>query len=98
MYLWLLSSPDQAVKRVAQRVKQGGHNIPENDIRRRYFRGLRNLINLYLPLADTVLILDSSTAESGARKIIARKELDRQLQIEDEKIWEMMRESSNVKI
>jgi len=39
MYLWL-SSPDQAVKRVAQRVKQGGHNIPEDDIRRRYYRGL----------------------------------------------------------
>lgn len=97
IYLWL-SSPDQAVKRVAQRVKQGGHNIPESDIRRRYFRGLKNLINLYLPFADTALILDNSTAESGVRKIIARKEFDRQLQIEDEKIWEKMRESANVKI
>ena len=97
MYLWL-SSPDQAVKRVAQRVKQGGHNIPEEDIRRRYFRGLKNLIKLYLPIADTALILDNSSAESGIEKIIARKELNLQLQIEDEKNWEKIQESANVKI
>jgi len=96
IYLWL-SSPDQAVKRVAQRVKQGGHNIPESDIRRRYFRGLRNLINLYLPLVDTALILDNSSTESGTKKIIARKELNLELQIEDEQIWEKIQESVNVK-
>jgi predicted ABC-type ATPase len=97
MYLWL-SSPDQAVKRVAQRVKQGGHHIPEEDIRRRYYRGLRNLINLYLPLANTVLILDNSSAESGIGKIIAKKEQSGQLQIEDKEIWEKMQELASVKI
>lgn len=39
LYLWL-SDENLAVKRVAQRVAQGGHNIPENDIRRRYKQGL----------------------------------------------------------
>jgi predicted ABC-type ATPase len=97
MFLWL-SSPDQAVKRVAQRVRQGGHNIPEDDIRRRYHRGLKNLLNLYLPLASTALILDNSSAESGTRKIIARKDLGFQLQVEDEEIWEKIQRSANVKI
>ncbi len=81
VYLWI-SSPDQAIKRVAQRVKQGGHNIPEEDIRRRYYRGLSNILKLYLPLADTAMLLDNSSAESGARKIIARKDRGIQLQIE----------------
>ena len=96
--IFVVYRADQAVKRVAQRVKQGGHNIPENDIRRRYFRGLKNLIKLYLPLADTALILDNSSAESGIKKIIAKKELNLQLQIEDEEIWEKIQESANVKI
>jgi predicted ABC-type ATPase len=96
MYLWL-SSPDQAVKRVAQRVKQGGHNIPEIDIRRRYCRGITNLLNLYLPLADTALILDNSSAEAGIEKIIAKQNLGVPLQVEDEEIWEKLLESANVK-
>lgn len=97
MYLWL-SSADQAVRRVAQRVKQGGHNIPEDDIRRRYHRGIHNLLDLYLPLSDTALILDNSSAESGFRKIVAKKELHRQLEIEDQDIWEKIQESANVQI
>jgi predicted ABC-type ATPase len=94
MYLWLWG-PEQAIKRVAQRVKQGGHNIPEEDIKRRYFRGLKNLVNLYLPLADTALILDNSSAESGIRKIVARKEPNLQVQIEDQEIWEKIQELAN---
>jgi predicted ABC-type ATPase len=39
----LLSSPDLAVSRVAERVEQGGHNIPEDTIRRRFKAGLLNL-------------------------------------------------------
>ncbi|HSX13768.1 MAG TPA: zeta toxin family protein [Chlamydiales bacterium] len=87
IYLWL-SSPELAVKRVARRVQQGGHNIPEADIRRRYFRGLKNLINLYLPIADTALILDNS----AEREVVARKELSSQLEIENIEMWEKLQE------
>ena len=96
IYLWLPSS-EQAVKRVAQRVKQGGHNIPTEVIIQRYYRGLKNLFNLYLPLANTVLILDNSSAESGIRKIIAKKNLDLPLQIEDQEIWDKLQRSTNDK-
>lgn len=91
IYLWL-SSPDLAIQRVAARVKQGGHNIPEEDIRRRYFRGLKNLLHLYLPIADSALVLNNSTE----RTIIARKSLNSQLEIENIELWETMKELANV--
>lgn len=92
MYLWL-SSPDLAVRRVAYRVAQGGHHIPEETIRRRYYSGLRNLINLYLPLADNVLLLDNS---EGKGKKIAQKSGRGSLKIEDQKKWENMLRSIHV--
>ena len=50
-FLWLPSA-DIAVARVANRVRQGGHDIPEAVIRRRYESGLRNFFQFYAPLAD----------------------------------------------
>lgn len=46
-FLWLPSA-DMSVVRVANRVRQGGHNVPEPDIRRRFRSGVRNLFQLYL--------------------------------------------------
>lgn len=34
--------PEEAIARVAERVRQGGHNIPEGVVRRRFAAGLRN--------------------------------------------------------
>ncbi len=59
LFLWLPHA-DMAVQRVVERVAQGGHNIPEPDIRRRYHRGLRNLHDIYLPLVDDAWVLDAS--------------------------------------
>lgn len=59
IYFWL-RSPELAVARVARRVASGGHSIPEDVIRRRYDRGLLNLIALYLPLCDNWIIYDNS--------------------------------------
>jgi predicted ABC-type ATPase len=42
------------------RVASGGHSIPEDTIRRRYDRGRRNLVELYLPLADTWMVFDNT--------------------------------------
>ena len=58
-YLWL-PSVDMAIARVAERVKQGGHNILEDVIRRRFDVGSRNLLKSYLPMFDTWLLFDSS--------------------------------------
>ena len=55
-----LPSADGAVERVAERVRAGGHEVPEPTIRRRYKSGLKNLLRLYLPLADTWQVIDNS--------------------------------------
>jgi len=89
-FLWL-ANPEQAVKRVAQRVKQGGHHVAEEVITRRYYLGLKNLIKYYLPLANSVLIMDNSSEESSAR-IIARKNRDDFLEVFDKDIWKKIEE------
>ncbi|MCI1709829.1 MAG: zeta toxin family protein [Chiayiivirga sp.] len=58
-----LPSADAAIARVAQRVKQGGHAIPEDVIRRRFAAGLRNFHRLYAPAADTWVLYDNAGAE-----------------------------------
>lgn len=50
-FLWIPSAK-VSLARVRQRVKKGGHNVPVADIMRRYDRIMRNLVELYLPLAD----------------------------------------------
>lgn len=60
-YLWV-SSPEFAIARVAERVRKGGHSIPEETIRRRYFAGLRNLFELYIPLATDWQLVDNTVA------------------------------------
>ena len=58
-FLWLPTEA-LAVDRVADRVRQGGHFVPEKDIRRRYWRGLENLFASYARLADTCVIYDNA--------------------------------------
>lgn len=53
IYIWL-RSPELAIARVEERVKNGGHDIPPKTIGRRYARGLINFFSLYQPLADTL--------------------------------------------
>jgi predicted ABC-type ATPase len=57
-YLWL-AKPSQAVDRVRQRVRMGGHHVPAADIRRRFKRSLEHLLNDYLPLATRWAVWDS---------------------------------------
>jgi predicted ABC-type ATPase len=56
IYFWL-ESIELAEQRVKARVKSGGHNIPEDVIKRRYYRGIKNLFNLYHELCNVVLYL-----------------------------------------
>ncbi len=62
IYIWL-SSPELALSRVADRVRQGGHPVPDDVVRRRYARGLVNFFRLYRPLADTWTLCDNSSRE-----------------------------------
>lgn len=60
--LFFLSLPDTetAIARVAERVRQGGHDIPEAVIRRRFAAGLRNFEEIYKAEVDTWALLDNA--------------------------------------
>ncbi len=60
LYYFWLATPDLAVARVAQRVRLGGHSIPEATIRQRYRRSLRNFFTLYRPVADVWQVYDNT--------------------------------------
>lgn len=55
-----LSDADLAIKRVAHRVKQGGHHVPAQDVKRRFVRGWTNFTEHYRPLADVWAVYDNS--------------------------------------
>jgi predicted ABC-type ATPase len=57
---FLLDSEELAISRVATRVKEGGHHIPEEVIRRRYKSGLKNFFNLFLHRVDNWLFVNNS--------------------------------------
>lgn len=59
IYFWL-SSPDLAIQRVAQRVRNGGHNIPRDVVIRRYQAGINNFFNIYMSDVDYWLLADNS--------------------------------------
>lgn len=59
LFFWL-PSPEMAVKRVASRVASGGHDIPKEVIYRRYWLGIENLFNIFLPIVDYLFLYDNS--------------------------------------
>ncbi len=59
IYYWL-DSVELAKERVRIRVAEGGHNIPEDTITRRYYAGIKNFIHLYKASADYWLLIDNS--------------------------------------
>ena len=58
-YLWL---PNPAIARVRERVKMGGHDVPESDIRRRFTRSLPHLVHDYARVADRWAVWDNQTS------------------------------------
>lgn len=59
VFFWL-RTPELAMQRVAERVRNGGHNIPVPTTRRRYVSGIKNLFNLYAPVVDGWFVYDNS--------------------------------------
>lgn len=59
----------------------GGHNVPEEIVRRRYGKGIRNFLRLYKPLADTWFFYDNSVA--GTLNLLASGEREIGISIEN---------------
>ena len=85
LLFFCLETPEQAIQRVAQRVNNGGHGIPEDVIRRRFKRGIDNLVHLYLPICDSVTIWDNTKGEA---QLIAKQTIENaQLDVLDQDMW-----------
>jgi predicted ABC-type ATPase len=90
VFLWLPSA-EAAVARVQDRVRRGGHDIPEATIRRRYAAGLRNFFHLYRPLTDSWFFYDNSKDE-GPRLIATGKGPATEFML-DPPLWRSMENS-----
>ena len=79
VFFWL-ESPELAMRRVAERVSKGGHNIPADIIIRRYDEDIKNLFNIYIPRVDYWTLVDNSIVP---RQIIATGGLKAQTEVFD---------------
>jgi predicted ABC-type ATPase len=84
-FLWIPSA-DFSRDRVRQRVQEGGHDIPDDTLYRRYPKILYNLIHIYTPLCDRIWWYDNSNVEpvlifeqDGLTKNILNDEIHRQI-------------------
>ena len=85
-----LNSKELAVKRVATRVEEGGHNIKLEVIKRRFKSGLNNLVDIYIPIVDRWILVDNSGEEFA---IIAQGDKDT-LTVKKENCWNKIKEKS----
>lgn len=87
VFLWLPAA-DLAVARVADRVRLGGHDVPEETIRRRYRSGLRNFFHLYQALTTTWRMYDNSTHQP---RLIASGAGRETLTVNELHLWQRIR-------
>lgn len=89
-FLWL-DTEELAISRVRERVRTGGHAIPEPTIRRRYQAGLNNFFNLYRSITDSWQLYDNSAA--GQLSLIASEIKGSAVVIQKKVIWEKLLET-----
>lgn len=77
LFFWL-RNVDLAIERVRTRVTEGGHHIETEVIRRRYKNGIKNLFEIYLPIADEIMIFDNS---EGKHDLIAEKTIESEIEV-----------------
>ena len=94
LYFWL-ESPEQAIERVAERVSKGGHDIPKDVIIRRYWAGLNNLFDIYMPIVDSWILVNNSQTP---RIIVALGGKNHTTKIEDIECFTKIKEYVNQRV
>jgi predicted ABC-type ATPase len=84
VFLWL-PTVEMAIARVAERVRVGGHAVPEDTIRRRFRTGLRNFLELYRPMAASWRLYDN--AELSRPRLIVSQTNNGDVIISDPITW-----------
>lgn len=86
VYFWL-SSTELAKQRVKLRVEEGGHNVLESVIERRYKKGLLHFFEVFLPICDNVMLFDNS---DNAPKLVIAKIKDKKEEIYNNEIYQQI--------
>ena len=84
-FLWI-PSPELAIARIKDRVAEGGHDVPDKDVRRRFSRGIYNFFNLYEPLLDSWMLFDNSKA----RPLLIAKRRNAHREVINEELFEII--------
>ena len=87
LFFWL-QNVELAKERVKIRVEEGGHNIKPDIIERRYYKGIKNLFDIYLPIIDGALIFDNS---AGKHELLAEKKVDGILHVMNENKFNLLK-------
>lgn len=85
------------VRRVRNRVIEGGHNVPESDIRRRYSRSLSNLMNEYWDMCNFISVYDMTTITEDMDEVqdVCIKMESSPIEVYNERIWQKLQSYKN---
>lgn len=83
IFIWL-ESPQHALERVAVRVERGGHFIKDDDVIRRYYRGVQHLLDDYIALVDYWVVVNNT---DGTLEEIAEGEKNEAIRIKNHYLW-----------
>lgn len=86
LFFWL-DSPELAIQRVADRVSKGGHHIPSEVVKRRFYRGIQNLFTLYIPICDNWMLIDNMDTTP---EIVAKGQKNEETLVKNIEIWNIV--------
>jgi predicted ABC-type ATPase len=86
IYFWL-NTPLLAIERIKERVKKGGHFIQDEIVTRRYYRGIKNLLQYFIPFCDYWLVFDNSSQNAV---MVAEGIKDLEKKIFNDEIWQQI--------
>ena len=69
-------------------MSEGGHNIPEETIKKRYKMGIINLVKLYIPVCDYWMVINNSISPF---QLIAEGIQNNEIEIKEKTIWDMIK-------
>jgi predicted ABC-type ATPase len=88
-FLWI-PSPELAIERIKDRVRDGGHDVPAEDVRRRFVRGVNNFFKLYESLFDSWMLFDNSKA----KPLLIAKRKNGHMELNNEELFRMIQKSA----
>jgi predicted ABC-type ATPase len=89
-----VGDPEVVLRRIRQRVVEGGHNIAEQVSRRRFFKTIQNFLKLYRPMIDAWKLYDN---DLPAPRLLAVEKLGR-LVVRDQRQWSGILEAAQIEV